>query len=540
MRRRSKPGGQSAKSLRRKAATSWRRDAPKAVRRGDPSVPDLQARLECQARELIEARELQAATAEVLRVISISPHDIQPVFDAIAENAMWICQGRFSFVSRFDNELLHFGACHGLAPEGFKALQRLYPRPATSEDTAAGRAILHRAVVQIPDVLADPAYGALDLAQIATFRSVVAVPMLRDGDPIGAIAVAHAQVGSFPSSQIALLQTFARQAVIAIENTRLFEAEQQRTRELSESLDQQTATSEVLKVISSSPGELDPVFQTLLENATRLCAAKFGNLYLCEGDAFRTIAMHNVPPAFAEARRRDPLVRPGPETALTRLVNTKKVVHVPDITADQAYIDRSPLFVTAVELGGFRAFLAVPMLKDGRLIGAIVIYRQEVGPFTDKQIALVQNFAAQGVIAIENTRLLNELRQRTDDLSKALEQQTATSEVLKTISSSPGNLEPVFNAMLANATRICEAMFGVLLHFDGETFRFAAEVGTPPAFAELVRQRGPFRPLAGSHLDRVMQTKQVSHTADYAAEGIPSPRQARWCAVHGRRANAQG
>jgi two-component system, NtrC family, sensor kinase len=206
-----------------------RTNAPIAKRRGDASVADLQARLEHQAHELIEARELQAATAEVLRIISISPHDIQPVFDTIAENAARICQGQFAFVVRFDNELCCFGACHGLTSEGLEAFRRLLPRPA-GEDTAAGRAISRHAVVQIPDVLADPAYGALDFVQTVNYRSILAVPMLRDGDPIGAIAVPRAQVGSFPTSQIALLETFARQAVIAIENTRLFEAEQQRTR----------------------------------------------------------------------------------------------------------------------------------------------------------------------------------------------------------------------------------------------------------------------------------------------------------------------
>jgi len=216
MRRRSRAGGETAKTRRHKAATPKRRSAPKAARRRDPSVANLQARLERQARELTEAGELQAATAEVLRIISISPHDIQPVFDAIAENAVRLCQGQFSFVVRFDNELLRFGACHGLTPEGLEAFQRVLPRPA-GDDTAAGRAILHRAVVQIPDVLADPAYGPKDLAQTVTYRSIVAVPMLRDGDPIGVIAVPRAQVGSFPTSQIALLQTFARQAVIAIE-----------------------------------------------------------------------------------------------------------------------------------------------------------------------------------------------------------------------------------------------------------------------------------------------------------------------------------
>jgi len=275
----------------------------------------------------------------------------------------------------------------------------------------------------------------------------------------------------------------------------------------------------------------------MLENAVRICEAKFGLMQLYEKGTFHLGAIHNAPPAFAEAiTRRGPIV-PGPLTPLTRVAATKKLVHVSDYIEEPAYKERDPSAVRMVELAGARSVVIVPMLKENELVGAIQIYRQEVRPFTEKQIALLQNFAAQAVIAIENTRLLNELRQRTTDLSEALEQQTATSEVLRVISSSPGNLEPVFNAMLANATRICEAKFGVLLRFDGEAFRFAAEVGTPPAFAELNRQRGPFRPLAGSHLARVMQTKQVSHTADYAAEGIPARRSSS--VVRGPRSTCQ-
>jgi len=255
-------------------------------------------------------------------------------------------------------------------------------------------------------------------------------------------------------------------------------------RERDEALEQQKATAEVLRIISSSPGELEPVFQAVLQNAVRICEAKFSSLFLYDGERFRVGALHNAPAAFAEFRRREPVFRPPPGTGLAQIVATKRTVHDPDITLDKGYVDRNPIVVAAVELGGFRTVLTVPMLEDDNLIGCISIYRQEVRPFTDKQIELVTNFAAQAVIAIENTRLLNELRQRTDDLSESLEQQTATSEVLKVVSSSPRELEPVFQAMLENATRICEAKFGVLHRFDGETFHLAAEVGSPPEYAE--------------------------------------------------------
>jgi GAF domain-containing protein len=518
MRRRSRAGGKLANARSRKEKTPRRRTTL-AVRHSNSSVAGQETEVVRLTRELNEARELQAATAEVLRVISISPHDIQPVFDTIAENAARICQGQFAFVSRFDDELLRFGACHGLTPEGLEALRRVYPRPA-GEDTAGGRAILRRAVVQVADVLGDPAYGVSGLVQAVNYRSILAVPMLRDGDPIGSIAVARAQVGSFPTSQIALLETFARQAVVAIENTRLFEAEQQRTRELAESLERQTATSEVLRVISSSPGDLKPVFEAILENAVRLCGAKFGNLYLREGDGFRIATIHNAPPAFVELRTREPFIRPVAGTALARATVTKQASQTADVTKDQPSQD-DPQRRSFIALTGARTLIAVPMLKDSEIIGAIIIYRQEVRPFTDKQIELLTNFAALAVIAIENARLLNESRQRTDDLSESLEQQTATSEVLRVINTSPGDLEPVFQAMLANATRICEARFGTLFRFDGRFLQPVAQVGTPVELIEAQTRRGPLQATPGGLLDQVVRTKQVIHSPDRAADPVP-------------------
>jgi signal transduction histidine kinase len=289
----------------------------------------------------------------------------------------------------------------------------------------------------------------------------------------------------------------------------------QRTHELSESLEQQTATSEVLRVISSSPGALEPVFKAILESATRICEAKIGILFRYEDGAYTAASLLGVPPAYAEFLTRGP-IRPGTLTALGRLIEKPQTIQVVDTKAEQVYADQEPFRVATAELGGARSLLNVPMLKEGALIGAIGIYRQEVRPFSEKQVELVTNFANQAVIAIENTRLLSELRQ-------SLEQQTATADVLRVISSSPGDLQPVFSAMLDNATRICEAKFGLLFRFDGDAFTSVAEVGTPPELTEFLKRRGSFRPISGGPLARVMLTKRVSYTADYAADTPSSP-----------------
>src|SRR6516164_1624491 len=276
MRRRSRAGGKSTKSQRRKTITPKRRNAPMAVRSRNSTGPETEvARL---ARELNEAHEQQVATADVLKVISRSPTDVEPVFDMIAESARRLCDGQFCFVYRFDGQLLHFVAHHSLTPEVLEMNRRAYPAP-PSRRSAAARAILERGFIQIPDTNAEPDYALGAMAVVGKYRSVVAVPIIRDDLAIGSIAVARTQAGLLPDPQVELLKTFADQAAIAIENVRLFKAEQQRTRELAESLEQQTATSEVLRVISSSPGELKPVFKTMLENATRICEAKFGTMF---------------------------------------------------------------------------------------------------------------------------------------------------------------------------------------------------------------------------------------------------------------------
>jgi GAF domain-containing protein len=228
------------------------------------------------------------------------------------------------------------------------------------------------------------------------------------------------------------------------------------TRELNDSLRRETAASEVLQVINSSRGDLEPVFAAMLENAVRICDAKFGTMYLHNDGKLRFIAAHNVPPAFEKMRGDEPFT-PGPDGLFDKVMKTGTTVHLPDLAATKPYVERHPRAVEAVELGGIRTVVGVPMLKDNQLIGIVSIHRREVRPFTDKQIALVTNFSAQAVIAIENARLLNELRQRTADLTDSLEQQTATSEVLQVISSSPGDLEPVFSTMLEKAVRICDA-----------------------------------------------------------------------------------
>jgi two-component system, NtrC family, sensor kinase len=364
--------------------------------------------------ELRQSLEQQTATADVLRVISSSPTNVQPVFDSIAESAVRLCDGQFSFVLRFDGNLMHFASSFGLSAEGLDAFRSMLPMPA-NEDTTSGRAILRRAVVEIPDVAADRAYGAQTqvLAQTVAYRSVVAVPLLHEGNPIGAIAVARAHAGSFPEGQIALLQAFADQAVIAIRNVRLFDEVQARTEELSESLQQQTATADVLKVISRSAFDLQIVLHTLVESATRLCEADKGTITRQRGNAFYRAEAYGFSAEFMDYVKDIPIA-PDRGTASGRALLEGRVIHIADVKNDPDYT-----WVEAQKLGDYRTILAVPMLRERVPIGVLALTRSEVRPFADKQIELVTTFADQASIAIKNVQLFDEIQEKSRQLEEA-------------------------------------------------------------------------------------------------------------------------
>ena len=358
--------------------------------------------------------------------------------------------------------------------------------------------VADKTVAHIRDLTAEEVYVAqLDPVAVSAvalggIRTLLGVPLLNKGEMIGAFFLSRQEVRLFTDKQIELVKNFAAQAVVAIENTRLLS-------ELRQSLEQQTATSEVLQVISSSPGDLRPVFASALENATRICEANFGVLMLYESAAFQVAATHNAPPAFVALRQRQPTIRAS--GALERVVAAKQLLQISDCLGDASYKRGDADFVRFVDLCRVRSLILAPMLKEAELIGVIGIYRTEVRPFTDRQIELLTNFAAQAVIAIENARLLNELRQRTTDLTQrtadlteTLEQQTATSKVLQVISGSPGDLEPVFATMLENAVRICDAKFGTIYRSEGDVLHVVATHNAPLAYAEAIG-RLPLRPI---------------------------------------------
>ena len=515
MRRRSRAGGKSAKSQRRKAVTSGRRDAPKALRRRGTSPAGQESEFARLRQERDEALERETATSEVLRIISSSPGELEPVFQAMLTNATRICEAAFGNLYLCEADTFRMVAAHHDSPAYVAARTRnplLRPPP----DAPLGRLAITKQMVQVADIRTLPSrdHPFVAAGVAAGYRTVLAIPLLKDDELIGAFTMIRKEVRPFTDKQIELLKNFASQAVIAIENARLLNELRQRTSDLSESLERQTATSKVLEVISSSPGDLKPVFEAILENAVRLCGAKFGNLYLREGAGFRAAAMHNAPPAYAEQRAG--VLKPSPHSTLWQVAQNKQPAQTADITKLQAYVDGDPWLIATVSLGGHRGVLSVPMLHENELIGVIAIFRQEAGAFADKQIELLTNFAKQAVIAIENRRLLNELRQ-------SLEQQIATADVLRVISSSPGELKPVFHSMLEKATQLCEASFGTLFLREGESFRRVALHNAPTKYAEYT-DKNPLIPHHQSRsLNRLIDTKQAVPVTDMMVEEPETP-----------------
>ena len=463
--------------------------------------------------DLTELLEQQTATSEVLKVISRSTFDLPTVLNTLADSAGRLCQAENVQIFLRDGEVYRLVASNGFSPE-WQEYVRQHPIP-VGRGTLVARTALVVAPVHIPDVLADSEYTYHEGQRLAGYRAMLGVPLVREGSCIGVMAITRQAPQPFTAKQIELATTFADQAVIAIENVRLFEAEQQRTRELSESLEQQTATADVLRVISSSPAELEPVFAAMLANAARLCTASYGVMWLREGDRFRSAALHG--PLPAAYLRSGTLVHPGPDNPLMHVVRTRQPVQVPDMRESRAYLDGEPLPVAAVEVAGIRTLLSVPMFKDDEVVGSITIYRKDVRPFSDKQIALVQNFAAQAVIAIENTRLLNELRQRTTDLTESLEQQTATSKVLDVISRSAFDLQAVFETVAESSVRLCGADRAFIFRFDGELLRVAATFNASPELKEFV-ERNPIRLDRHSASGRAALERQTIHIPDVLAD----------------------
>ena len=493
-------------------------------------------------RALTESLDQQTATSEILEVMSASPTDIQPVFDTIADRAMRLLNGDLGFVYVLEGELVHVGGLANLSPEGADVVRRAFPVP-PSRGTFAGRAILTRDVVHVVDALEDREYALGAVAQTAAFRSCLVVPMLRDGVALGAIAVTRAEPGTFSETHIALLKTFADQAVIAIENVRLFTELQEKNRALTvahaqvtAALERQTATAEILAVISSSPTNIDPVLNAVATTAARLCEAVDAVIMRLDGAHLRVLAHHGgeIP---LQATVLDTGMLLSERTVTGQAIADKSAVHVADLANET---ERYPEGAAYAKRLGFHTALAVPLLRERQAIGAILVRRQQVRPFSDKQIELLQIFADQAVIAIENVRLFTELQESNRELRTALDTQTATSDILRVISRSQTDVQPVFEAIVQSAVRLCDGLYSQMFLSDGEFLDVAATYNVPPSGIEALKTRYPVRISSGEAADRLtvraMSQRRILQIADMQSESNPSEDSRLAAAAIGHRA----
>jgi two-component system NtrC family sensor kinase len=463
------------------------------------SYAELEHKVEERTHELSEALDQQTATSEVLGVINASPGDLKPVFDAMVKRAVQLCEADEAAVRTFDGEALHLVATYGTDAAALEQLRQIGParlrglyQPFTGTDT----------VIQYADARETDAYRNIasgrNRIDARGIRTWLAVALRREGALLGIINVHRREVRPFNEKQIALLQNFAEQAVIAMENARLIT-------ETQDALERQTATSEVLETISSSPGRLEPVFEAVLTNAVRICGGRFGLLALCDGDGFRGVAAAGLSRELSDNLSR--MHHPPPGTGLRRLQETLQTIQVADCADEPAY---AAVRAKNPPMAAVRTALHVPMLKEGALLGAIMVYRDRVVAFTDKETELVEGFAKQAVIAIENARLIAETQE-------ALDQQTATAEVLGVINSSPGDLAPVFEAMVEKARRLCEADSGHLALPDNDDYRTAVVSAMSPQMEAMLRAQS-YAPGRGTAVGRALLERKAVQIADIGAD----------------------